>query len=319
MPDWIIHMGAAHALSRPVARFDPRWLFLGAVLPDAIPRIAGGMFSLLPPLRPLATADAQLYFALLHTPFTVAALIAALVPFARAPRGAAAALACGAAWHFLLDLLQKTYGGGSSLLYPFDLRPFSLQVAWYENPVTFAAVPCFAVYLLWLLARRAPPPPPALRGWSRRRAALSAAALAVALGTPVLCLGRAQEIDLVGSRLAADPAAFEGREVGLPVVAVRDTDAEHVYIDVVNAVFRVPRAALPGVEKGAHLSLRGVLRGGEIEPAEFWVHSYAYKSLVSIAGLLLLAWSWRQGARGRARAAATAAPATSAPRRRAAR
>ena len=155
MPDWLVHMGLTHAAGGPLRRADLRWLLLGAVSPDVVPRVAGSALATIDLLEPLRSPTVGLYLSFLHTPFTVALLLVALAAFARDRVTAVRGLVFGAVLHFLLDLAQRNLGGGLSILYPFDLRPFSFQLVWYENPVTYALAPGLGLYLLWVAwARR---------------------------------------------------------------------------------------------------------------------------------------------------------------------
>lgn len=305
MPDWIIHMGAAHGASRLRGRWNLCWLFLGSVLPDALPRVLGSVLTLVPPLRPLATGPVQLYLSFLHTPLVVAFLGAALVALARHRRMAALALSFGVLTHFLLDLLQKSCGGGTSLLFPVDLTGFSLQVAWYENPATYVLVVLLAPYL-WYVARgwRRDPLRPAdspLAPWSRRSVGLSCLLLGVALALPVPFIDRAIEMNVGASLLATDPRLFENQVIGLPVASVKEVDEQRVYVEVMAEVFGIDRAWLPDVERGDHVSVRGTYREGRVEPEWVFVHDYTFKRAASLVGGVLLLLVWIPALRGRSR------------------
>ena len=52
MPDWVIHMAGTHAMARPLGRWDWRWVMLGAVFPDAIPRVIGTLVHKIDALEP---------------------------------------------------------------------------------------------------------------------------------------------------------------------------------------------------------------------------------------------------------------------------
>lgn len=293
MPDWIIHMGAAHALGRPLRRWDLRWLFLGAVLPDLVARVVGSAVASLPFLEPLRVPPVPLYLGLLHTPFSVLLLLLAVAVFARDRREAVAGMLFGAALHFVLDLLQRSYGGGLSMLYPVDLRRFGFDAVWYENPATYVVVPVFAVYLIALATRREDPPRErAFRGWSRRRGQVALALLVVTFGLPLLYLDRAFEMNLGATRLAAHPDEYEGQEIELSVALVREVGDDQVAVEVHDRPFLIPRSSLPAIEVNDLVSVRGVYRDGRVEPSGVFIHDYGFKRLVSIAGMVLLLVFW---------------------------
>ena len=293
MPDWLIHMGATHAVSGPLRRLDPRWLLLGAVLPDVVPRVAGSAIATMSWLEPLRNPTFGLYLSFLHTPFSVLLLLATLVVLARDRLDAARGLMFGAVLHFLLDLAQRTYGGGLSLLYPFDLRPFSFQLVWYENPATYFLAPAMGIYLLVLMVvRRGADREPVLRGRSLRGLLGAGLALVVTFATPVFCLERAVELNLNCTRLATNPELFENLEVAMPVALVAEVNEDWVQLESNDVRYAVPRSSLPDVEVKDRASVKGIYRDGKIEPIATFVHDYSFKRAVSIAGLLLLLTFW---------------------------
>lgn len=308
MPDWILHIGAADALARPRARFDPRWLFLGAVLPDAIPRVAAMALHVFPPLRPFNTLPVGLWLGMLHTPVSVALLATALIGVAADRRAAAVGLAVGAALHFAMDLLQRTWGGGTSLLYPVELQPISLQALWYDSTPVHAAVGVVAVYLL-LALRRMPVRRDFPFAWSRRRANLAAGALATALLLPGLCLPRAVEQNLGNAQLARAPQAFEGRAVQLAVTVVQRAEGDVVYVDEADTLFAVDWRGRPPVTAGTFVSLQGVFERQRIVPSEVFVHDYRFKMLASLGGLVVLVLVWLPSLRPTSRSSADPARA----------
>jgi hypothetical protein len=292
MPDWIIHIGAAHALGRPFGRWDPRWLFLGAVLPDAVPRVFSQVLHLVPALDSLSTVWVGLHVGFLHTPASVALAAAALAVMAADRAAAALGLAFGSALHFALDVLQKSWGGGTALLFPVDLRPISLQVVWYDSAVPHALVIAFGLYLLVVWRRSSWPVAPAFARctWPR---ALAAAGLALAyLLAPLACLDRAVAENVGNSKMMLEPAAFAGHRVELPVVEVEGVDGDDVLIEWDDVPYPISWRGRPAVEPGDFISLRGAFTGSRIEPAEVFVHDYGFKTLASLLGLAMLVAVW---------------------------
>ena len=158
MPDLATHLLAVTPfLKRTVRR--PELVLLGAVLPDLV-----GRMSLLLPERPFFFwADTAL-----HTPFSAALVIlglALLFPEDRR-REAILSLGFGAAFHFALDMMQRSVTFGTPWLFPFSMASFQLPIIWGDE--SFYALPAlilinFLVFRRPLLAR--------LRAIRRRRGA----------------------------------------------------------------------------------------------------------------------------------------------------
>ena len=299
MPDWIIHIGAAHALGRPLARWDPRWLFLGAVLPDAIPRVFSMTVHMVRPLNELMNMWVGLHVGFFHTPVSVVLLAAALVVLAADRVAAARGLAFGAGLHFVLDLLQKSWGGGTSVLYPFDLRPWSLQVVWYDSSLPHLLVGGFLVYLVVLCWRSSWPRDAVFAPWSRARGLVSGALIAVYLAMPALCLDRAVALNLGNSRMALEPAEFEGRTIQVAVAVVDHVEGDDIVIERADELFPVTWAERSPLAAADFVSIRGVFRGGRIEPTEVFVHDYRFKMFASLGGLVVLLLVWAPSLRPR--------------------
>jgi len=144
MPDLATHVLAVTPFLRKRVR-RPELVLLGVLLPD----LAGRMGIVLP--------DRPFFFWMdtaLHTPFAVALIIlglALLFPEDRR-REAAASLAFGAAFHFALDLLQKTSTFGTPWLFPFSLATFQIPLVWGDE--SFYVLP--ALILVNLVVFRRP-------------------------------------------------------------------------------------------------------------------------------------------------------------------
>ena len=299
MPDWILHLGAADALLRHRRTLDLRWLWLGAVLPDVFPRVAAQALYVVPGGHEIRSVMLHVYLSFLHTPFSVALMIVALVAVARGRGMAAFGLAFGAVTHFVLDGMQRSYGGGSSLLYPFDVALYSWPVCWYENPGTYVAVPALGAYLVWMLVRGRPlRRDPPFRGLSAGVGGVAGASLVLCFALPFAFFGTAVEHNLRHAAFALDPAKFEGEAIELTAVAVTaddpddPVDDDYLYVDAGPEPVPVLAALLPGVEPGDHVSVRGTYLHGELQPDVFFVHDYPYKRAVSQVGAVFLALLW---------------------------
>ncbi len=300
MPDWILHIAAARLAARPRRVWDPRWLFLGAVLPDALPRCFSMAMHYAPPLRELSSVWLGLYVAFLHTPVSVALLVVALVAIAADRRAALCGLLVGAATHFLLDLLQCSWGGGTSLLYPVDLTPFSWQVGWYDSGPTYAALGLATVYLVLLAVRGGWPVDRALAFSPPRLAAAGIAAVAC-LVLPLATLQRAADMDLGNAQLGLAPERLVGRALAIAVTPVLRAEDGGFVIDRADREFLV-QAGEVGVEAGDFVSLRGTFDGEVITASEVFVHRYGVKVVASLLGAVFLILVWWPGLRSQWRA-----------------
>jgi len=286
-------MGATHLGARALGRFDLRWLMLGAILPDAIPRVAGMAVAVIPTLSSFATLRFSVCAAMMHTPFSVALLVGALMILAANRTAARNGLIVGAAWHFALDALQKSFGCGSMLLYPLGLKPYTLNVAWYENPVTYALLVGFAIYLAALWWRRRP----FARDWPFRRFTAKrllavAGLLAVYFGLPVLTVDRAVAEAVENSQFALDPEKFAGEKVTICVAQVTAVADDRFSVEFDDTEYEVLWPGEPAVSDSVYVSVAGTYSGGVVDSDIVFVHSYRLKSAVSLLGALLLVLLW---------------------------
>lgn len=125
MPDLATHILAVTPFLRKAARC-PTLVLLGAVLPD----LAGRLGILLP--------DSVFFFWMdtaLHTPVSMALIIYILaLLFPRERRtDVLACVGAGAAFHFALDLLQKTVTFGNLWLFPASLASFQIPLLWGDE------------------------------------------------------------------------------------------------------------------------------------------------------------------------------------------
>lgn len=294
MPDWILHIGLTHALLRPwrLRGLDPRWLLLGAVLPDVVPRIFGMVLHFVPLLRPIGSLRVGLHVGFFHTPFCVLLLCAALVAIARRPRDAALGLGLGSLLHFLMDGCQKYWGSGSSMLFPFDLTPMSWHLTWYDHPWVRAGVWLAGAYCVGLLLFGRPwPSEPPFR-FTRRRGLLGAVLLLAFLVVPQLGVDRALEMGLGNAWISTAPERLEGQPIDVSVTDIEEVGEGTVSIDRADTLIEVDWTGMPAVEVGDFVSIRGVYRDGRIEAHRVFVHDYRFKVLASLCGGVLLVLVW---------------------------
>ena len=143
MPDLATHVLAVTPFLRKAARC-PALVLLGAVLPD----LAGRLGVLLP--------DGVFFFWMdtaLHTPVSIALIVyilALLFPRNRRTE-VLACVGAGAAFHFVLDLLQKSVTFGNLWLFPASLASFQIPLTWGDE--SFYALPVLVLINLLVYAR----------------------------------------------------------------------------------------------------------------------------------------------------------------------
>ena len=155
MPNTLIHFAAQGAASHGLwRRLDPRWIFLGCLLPDVpwILRRAVVGFGL-----PVDTFDLRLYtMAQASLAFTLL-LCAALAVLTAAPRLVFLVLGANALFHLLLDATEVKWGNGVHLAAPLSWRMTSFDLVVGESPVYLALTILGALLVAGEIARRRRP------------------------------------------------------------------------------------------------------------------------------------------------------------------
>jgi hypothetical protein len=286
LPNSLVHFAVQGAATRGLGRgIDPRWIYLGCVLPDTawiVRRAAAGLGLPVDPidLRLYAMAQASLAGSLV--------LCAAVALCSRRPRLVFGVLGVNASLHLLLDACERKWGNGVHLLAPFDwsLTRFDL----FPNDgglnliLTAAGALLVAVELLRGPARAAPGP--ALPSWRRGAAALLGL---VYLAAPLLLMPAVLESDSYSVRTLRERERRAGRRVGLDRVwLLRGADGPQI------ALWTGERVRTAGeLPEG---ELRISLEGRFLAPDLLLVENHAVqgfdRDLPSYAGLALLALLW---------------------------
>jgi Na+/proline symporter len=142
MPDLATHVLAVTPFLRKAAR-RPELVLLGTILPDLAGRLAV--------LKPNSVFLFWMGNAL-HAPVGMALIVYALAMFfPREKRaGVLAGVGAGAAFHFVLDLLQKTVTFGPLWLFPASLASFQIPLIWGDE--SFFALPFLVLLNLLVYA-----------------------------------------------------------------------------------------------------------------------------------------------------------------------
>ena len=136
MPNTLVHFAAQGAASRSLwRRLDPRWIYLGCLLPD-VPWIARRVAAVL--ALPVDPIDLRLYAMAQASLAGTLLLCAAFAAVAAQPRLALAVLAFNALLHLLLDACEVKWGNGVHLFAPFSWRMTSFDLVEGEGTMILA-------------------------------------------------------------------------------------------------------------------------------------------------------------------------------------
>jgi hypothetical protein len=211
VPNTLVHFAVQGAASRSLWRaFDPRWIYLGCLLPDVpwiLRRLVVG-FGL-----PVDAFDLRLYTMAQASLAGTLLLCAALALLTAAPRLVFAVLGLNALLHLLLDATELKFGNGVHLAAPFSWRMTSFELLPGESPVYLVLAAAGALLVVWELTR----PRNANLGFalSPRRVSASAALLAAYLVLPVPFLGAVEASGSYSVKTLREVAARPGRTVSV--------------------------------------------------------------------------------------------------------
>ena len=221
MPNTLVHFAAQGAASRGLwRRLDPRWIYLGCLLPD-IPWIlrrvvvAYGV--------PVDAFDLRLYTMGQASLAGTLLLGGALALATAAPRLVLAVLGTNALLHLLLDATELKWGNGVHLVAPFSWRMTSFDLLPGESLVYLVLAAAGALLVVWELTR----PRNAIVGFvsTPSRLASSAALLAAYLAFPLPFLGAIEASGSYSVKTLREGAARPGRPVSLDRTAFLATPA----------------------------------------------------------------------------------------------
>jgi hypothetical protein len=221
VPNTLVHFAAQGAASRAFwRRVDPRWVYLGCLLPDLpwILRRAVVAASL-----PVDGFDLRLYTMAQASLAGTLLLCGALALLTAAPRLVLAVLGANAFLHLLLDATEVKWGNGVHLLAPFSWRMTTFDLLPGEGAVYLVLGIAGACLLAWEIAR---PHRPTL-GLDLRPGRLAAAGALLALYflAPLPFLGAIFASDSYSVKTLREVEARPGRTVGLDRTAFVATPA----------------------------------------------------------------------------------------------
>jgi hypothetical protein len=211
VPNTLVHFAAQGAASHALwRRLDPRWIYLGCLLPD-LPWIlrravvASGL--------PVDGFDLRLYTMAQASLAGTLLLCGALALLTAAPRLVLAVLGVNALFHLLLDATEVKWGNGVHLLAPFSWRMASFDLLRGESVVYLALAVAGAFLLAWEIA--GPRRPTLGLDLRPKRLAAVGALLAAYFLAPLPFLGAIQASDSYSVKTLREVEARPGRTVGL--------------------------------------------------------------------------------------------------------
>jgi membrane-bound metal-dependent hydrolase YbcI (DUF457 family) len=219
VPNTLVHFAVQGAASRAAWRgLDPRWIYLGCLLPDVpwiLRRAVVGLG------LPVDAFDLRLYTMAQASLAGTLFLCAALAFLTVAPRLVLAVLGTGALLHLLLDATELKFGNGVHLAAPFSWRMTCFDLLPGESPVYLVLAAAGALLVAWEIARNRPPTPGF--EWRPSRLVASAALLAAYLVFPLPFLGPIEASGSYSVRTLREVEARPGRTVSLDRTAFHAT------------------------------------------------------------------------------------------------
>lgn len=285
MPNTLVHFALQGTASRGLwRRLDPRWIYLGCLLPDVPWILRRVVVALGLPVDPI---DLRLYTmaqaSLAGTLLLCAALAAATV----ARRLVLTVLGLNALLHLLLDATEVKWGNGVHLLAPFSWRMTSFDLVAGESTLIFALTIAGALVLALEVAR--PRVPVVGLDLRPRRLAAAAALLAAYLLAPLPFFGAVEESDSYSVKTLRDVAGRPGRAVSLDRTAFLATPAGG-FVHLWNGE-RV-RALDAILDHDARVSLRGTFLAPDVLRVDRFVEHRQDRDWPSYVALGLLALVW---------------------------
>ena len=211
VPNTLVHFAAQGAASHGLwRRVDPRWIYLGCLLPDLPWILRRAVVGLGLPVDPF---DLRLYTMAQASLAGTLLLCASLAALTAAPRLVAPVLGLNALLHLLLDATEVKWGNGVHLLAPFSWRMTSFDLLSGESPVFLSLTVAGALLVAWEIARRRP----LSVGFDLRRARLAASAclLAAYFLVPLPFLGAIEASGSYSVKVLREVDARSGRTVSL--------------------------------------------------------------------------------------------------------
>jgi hypothetical protein len=289
MPNTLAHMGIQAVLTRRLVRHaDPKWIYLGCLIPD-FPWIAQRAVQAIGPvvdpyvLRLYCIVQSSLLFCLV--------LCLAFAVLSLRPLTLFAILALGSILHLLLDSLETKWANGVILWAPVDWRLMNFGLFWPESaPV--AGLSMFGLAYCLFFWRTAVGQASDIGPPSARRATAAAGILAIYLGAPLLMLEGPANADNHFVRTLSAVEQRPGRPVELDRADYFPTPRGALLLTFADELINAE-----GLHLGerAAVSIRGRFTSTDrIQVITWHRHQRGLRDYQSYVGILMIAalWSW---------------------------
>ena len=288
MPNTLVHFAAQGALSRGLwRRLDPRWIYLGCLLPDLpwiLRRVVVALsVSVSVPVDPF---DLRLYTMAQASLAGTLLLCGALALLTTAPRLVFSVLGLNVLAHLLLDACEIKWGNGVHLFAPFSWRMLSFDLVPGESWLFGALAVAGALLVAWELVRRGGP---TAFAWAPARGAAAAALLAAYFAAPLPFLGALEASDSYSVRTLREVERRAGRTVAFDRTAFHDTPAGGRVETWTGERLRAT-GSLP--DRDALVSLRGTFLAPDVLRVDSLVVHRGNRDWPSYVALGLLALLW---------------------------
>jgi hypothetical protein len=293
MPNTFAHIGLQGPLTRAAfGPVEPRWIYLGLLVPD-LPWITLRAAAVLGP--PLDPYDVRLYA--IAQSSLLASMIAcgAFALLSAEPRKVLAILGFNTFVHLILDATQIKWGSGVHLLAPVSWTMLRIDLFDQESIPTYLLTLAGFAFAVWAWPRAKSREIPLARPAAARGRYAAAAALMVAyLTLPAFLAAGPEAADAHSVRVLRNRMTRTGQEVAFDRTSlVHDsTGAPHIH------TFAGERIPLVGVVPAAdaRISLRGVfLDSDTLRILEVHDHGRWPRQQLSLLGVLFIVGVWGRG------------------------
>ena len=294
MPNTLAHLGVQLLATRAVLReSDPKWIYLGCILPDLPWILQRATRAALPEV---SAYDLRLYVIVQSSFFMCLVLAGAFSAFSSRPGRVFSILAFGSFLHLVMDALQQKWASGVHLFAPFSWELSGFGLFWPEDPTTYALTGLgLLVFALawWRLPCRADD---LVRPGGRAMVVLGVLIPLYLLG-PVLLRSGPEAADNHSVKTLRESEARAG-------LAVEIDRGVYLYGEGGGIIrtFAGEAIAVRGIElsRPARVSIRGrFLDPGTIQVSDWHEHRSLARDLASYLGLALVLAYWARAVRPR--------------------
>jgi len=290
LPNTLAHLGLQGLATRGVVRnADPRWIFLGAIIPDFPAIMKRVVTAIVPGVNPL---DLRAYSIAQSSLMSCLLLAAALAGFSEKPKRAFVILALNSVLHLLLDAIQIKWGNGVNLIAPLSWEPLNFGLFWPDSWPTYVITVWGLVYVV-AISRRFKGIGVGLRWPQGRAAMLVTVLLGVYLAFPFSQFSAIEAAD--AHSIATIRSPCEGCDVAFDRVYYSRAVDGDVLRTWANREHLVRGEQL---DHSATVSVRGVFQDSSaIFIEDLHEHTGLPRDLASYMGLVLVLWVWGRAVR----------------------